>query len=81
MWVEGHWQRGNDLLALRHIKAGEYDPQKIIPEDAFDYTIPFHMLPGLFEKALEEGLFVPKSPGREEDLKIIHRLIDILEKT
>lgn len=81
MWVDGHWWMDFSYNALRHVKAGERpDHPGMISEDDFDQTIPLALLPSLFEAAMENGVYLHKMSGREEDLKIVHRLLDVVEK-
>lgn len=79
MWVEGHWVEREDYLGLGWIKAGDYDPTQLIPDGAYEPTLDRHQVTSLIEYALSHGLvplqITPES--RTEDLKIIHRLLDM----
>jgi hypothetical protein len=80
MWTEGHWVLDHSLRAIVHVKPGDYPAGESLPADAFDHALPTHLLPGLFDAAQEHGLLPTrlKPEPRTEDLKIIHRLLDIM---
>ena len=78
-YITGHWWDDPREGAYVHIKAGYYDVDQT-PET--DYAIPFDMLPGLIEHAREHGMLpiITTEQSRTEDLKIIHRSLDIIDK-
>lgn len=76
MWVEGHWYYDPGLRALCHIPSGDQPETGLIEPDL---TIPARVIPGLIETAMEQGLVTTKAQSRVEDLKIVHRLLDILD--
>ena len=78
VWVEGHWWYDPASRAFEHVPAGNYeDPGAAITPDM---TIAANLVPSLIETAMEQGLLPAKAQSRVEDLKIIHRLLDIMGK-
>lgn len=43
-----------------------------------EHTIPARAISGLMDCATNEGIWMSKPVGRVEDLRIIHRLLDIM---
>lgn len=78
-WIEGHWVLDIDTLEVAYIPPGEY-PENERPEATI--RVSTHLLPSLFEMARDGGLLpvTPQRASREEDLKIIHRLLDLMGK-
>lgn len=71
------WVVADDIHGLRRVKAGDY-PEFAVAE--FDKELCFTELPSLIE-ALEAGGYLrPRLDERlrTEDLKITHRLLDLL---
>jgi hypothetical protein len=67
---------------LKHFKGGEIEPCKYIPDEMFDVIMPTHYIPELVAFLTEKGYIKPtmSNQSREEDLKIVHRLLDLCEK-
>ncbi len=78
MWKESFWYVDYSRRALCRTRAGEYTEGSIIE---VEMEVDFFHLPGLVEAARDNGLIpIQMSPeGRGEDLKIVHRLLDIME--
>lgn len=73
-----YWEYDKSLRAfLGYADHGEANGVDI-PEVL--HRIPAREVAGLMECATNEGIWMSKPMGRVEDLKIIHRLLDVLEK-
>lgn len=75
------WIISQNRDALVHLKGGEYIPEGFMERD-IDVAIPEQYLHELGMFLYEQGYIRPQmnNESRAEDLKIVHRLIDILEK-
>ena len=81
-WFRGGWQYDAFARELIYIEPHERQEGTMIDRRHVTIVIPgehFHELAHVME---EHGLFVPKmtQATREPDLKIINRLMDIIEK-
>lgn len=74
---ESRWFYDPSYGALRRTVAGEYEPDVSPPTDL---EIPFREIPSLVQALEENGLLKPRLDERlrTEDLKITHRLMDLL---
>ena len=77
------WIYDSRILGIRFLPAGMYDTSKFYdeaPEGSFE--IPYDIIPSLITFLDENGFIKPRLDTRlrEEDLKITHRLFDLLEK-
>ena len=83
VWREGYWFYDIDYFAYRHRRAGQYDPQVRLGDDTVDATLPSDAdIPGLIKLLEQDGYIKPRLDERlrTEDLKITHRLLDIMER-
>ena len=83
VWREGYWFYDIDYLAYRHRRAGHYDPSVIPGPETIDVTLPTDIdMSGLVRLLEESGYIKPRLDERlrTEDLKITHRLLDIMER-
>jgi hypothetical protein len=83
VWREGRWYYDIDYLEIRHLRAGYYEPQERPNDESIDAKIPHGTdLNGLVKVLEDIGYLKPRLDERlrTEDLKITHRLLDILEK-
>lgn len=77
-FVEAHWYMDHSLRAFCYVPPGDYDegvsidPSIIVPWKAALALIPELEAEGLLKPKLDQSL-------RTEDLKITHRLLDIIE--
>ena len=79
-WFDGAWHYDPSGRCFRHLRAGWYDGCSELPDGCYDIVIPreaAHQLAALMQ---EQGHTSIKAESREEDLKIVHRLLDIMEK-
>ena len=85
VYVQAHWYLDRDFRALRYIPAGHYaintntypggiEGSVAVPEITTSSLIEFLDANGYIKPRLDTRL-------REEDLKITHRLIDLLDKS
>ena len=83
-YLEDRWFLYPHTGEIKHLRGGECDlPEGAeIPWDYYDVTIPHHLIPSLVAFLDKEGYVKPKmdNQSRAEDLKIVHRLFDLLEK-
>jgi hypothetical protein len=81
-WFEGGWQRDYSLRGFRYTLPGEYDDSVSIPWASSGTFISDEQARQLIPILEEQGLLRPRLDERlrVEDLKITHRLIDLLEK-
>ena len=80
---EAKWLNPIGQDGLYHFKGGYYESAIEGPkEEDYDVIIPTHYIPELIHYLTEQGYIKPQlsKESREEDLKIIHRLLDIAEK-
>ena len=79
---EGSWRFNHELNSIVHIKAGEYEHGQMLPLEAFDIVIPQESQHELIDFMDKHNMVKPKmdNQSRAEDLKIVHRLIDLMEQ-
>ena len=79
MWVSEHWYYEPAMRAMVLTRAGDYDLGSM---SEIEMRIDIRLIPSLVEEAMKEGLLPVKitPQSREEDLKIIHRLMDIMDR-
>lgn len=82
MYVEPKWIFSMEDDTLVHFKGGNKEPFTAYETDDFDVIIPRHYIPELIQFLTDKGYIKPQmsKESREEDLKIVHRLLDIIEK-
>ena len=81
-WCEGHWFFEVSMAAWRYVPPGEYDLGVSIPGSQITHSLDSREI-ALLVDALQEAHWIkPKIDERvrEEDVKVIHRLLDIIEK-
>jgi len=81
-YTEGGWRFDWTTGSYVYIKPGEYDIGGSLPSDAIICKINNRLIPELLEVLDKEGQLPRryKNEDREPDLKVVHRLLDILEK-
>ena len=80
-FIEGHWVFDIDYLAYRWIPDGEYNAAVAI--DRKDSIFIDDRMASKLLKYMEENRHIPLTVNQslhQDDLKIVHRLIDIIEK-
>ena len=82
MFREPKWIVVQETASLAHFKGGEVDIGERLTKDDFDIIIPLHYVPELVQFLTEKGYITPQmsKESREEDIKIIHRLLDLCNK-
>lgn len=78
---EPTWYIDYSTSTLKHFKGGKIDPCACIPSEMHDILMPTHYIPELVAFLTEKGYIKPtmSNQSREEDLKIVHRLLDLCE--
>lgn len=81
MWQEDKWIQLWDMDAIALIRAGERTPGVSLKKEDYKIVINRHDLHYLVEFLESNGYLKPRLDERlrTEDLKITHRLLDILE--
>lgn len=82
-WHDQRWFYDFQTGDILHMRGGDYDTQSSLPPEALDIRIGHRDdLSGLVKVLEERGYVVPRLDDRlrAEDLKITHRLLDLLEK-
>lgn len=81
-YFEGGWREDSSFDAIKHIRAGYYTLGEWLPDEAYDVVIGRRDIHTLIEFLDREGYIKPRLDTRlrEEDLKITHRLLDLLDK-
>ena len=79
-YYDGLWLETSEHDDIRHIRAGWYDSDKPLPESAFDVVLRRRDVNTLIHFLDTEGYIKPRLDERlrDEDLKITHRLLDII---
>ena len=82
MYHAPDWIGGPCVFYIKHFKGGEYIPGKDIPDEDFDVKIPMEYIHSLVAFLEKEGYIRPtmSAESRDADLKIIHKLIDVIGK-
>lgn len=77
--VDGHWYEDPSIRGFVYIAPGLYE-EGVVPEPTL--TLPMRAAQELVPLLEQAGLIKPRLDERlrVEDLKITHRLIDLLEK-
>lgn len=82
-WFNGEWFWDITCQRLVYIPRGEYEPDRLIDVEAIENKIVinreayFDLLEFIKENERGKGIL---RTDREEDLKLINRLVDIIEK-
>jgi hypothetical protein len=81
-YFDGHWYFDMAYDAWRFVKAGYYEEAAFPPDEAFEHTIRQQEIFMLIDALDKAGWIKPRLDERlrNEDLKITHRLLDIIEK-
>ena len=81
-YVNGHWFEDFARAAWVYVRAGYYEEGVQIPNNAVEHTISDVVIRQLIKALDEAGWIKPRLDERlrTEDLKITHRLLDLLEK-
>jgi len=81
-WHDGHWFHDMSLDSWCYLKPGYYEVGAMKSPDDFLHQITPSEVYSLIRKLDEEGWIKPRLDERlrTEDLKITHRLLDLLEK-
>jgi len=81
-YFPGGWRFNYETGAIVHVKAGEYNHGQLIPQEAYDVIIPQMYQAELIDFMDKQNMVKPKmdNQSRAEDLKIVHRLLDVMEK-
>jgi len=79
-YYEAQWHFDVALRAWVMTKAGFYNPEVMLSPDDFQHVIQSEDVRALIRKLDDAGWIVPRLDQRlrEEDLKITHRLLDIV---
>jgi len=82
MYIEPKWVIDITIGTISHFKGGNYESLVQLQEDDYDIVIPQYYIPELIQLLTEKGYIKPQmsKESREEDIKIIHRLLDVVEK-
>jgi hypothetical protein len=82
VWHEGHWFEDIACHMWRYVKPGEYEAGVSLPDDACSHAVTFTEMKILIECLDGSGWLRPRldDKARQDDLKVVHRLIDLLEK-
>ncbi|MFC1924258.1 hypothetical protein ACFLXA_02710 [Chloroflexota bacterium] len=81
-FYEPRWYQSESHDEWWHFKGGWKEPCTQITDDDIDIRIPSMYLHGLIKALDEQGYIKPRLDERlrTEDLKITHRLLDVIEK-
>lgn len=81
-WRDDRWNQNHATDEVVHVKAHEAQEGSMIDPSNFDIIIPHEHIPSLVEYLIKNGYVRPliNNESRQEDLKIIHRLLDNLNK-
>ncbi|KKN31722.1 hypothetical protein LCGC14_0821070 [marine sediment metagenome] len=81
-WFDGDWFFDNSLNAWRYLKSGYYEAGVMHSSGDFLHQVSARETEALIRKLDSEGWIKPRLDERlrAEDLKITHRLIDLLQK-
>lgn len=79
-WFDGYWYRSPASLSFCYVPAGFYDPSQFPPSTTVLTDMEVLTLVPVLER---EGFLKPRLDDRlrQEDLKITHRLLDLLART
>jgi len=82
MWMDGRWFFDVPLASWRYIAAGEYEPASSVTDEQITHSLSLREVDQLLDTLKEAHWIKPEvnMQLREEDVKIIHRLLDIIEK-
>lgn len=82
VWREGYWF--DDLMTHTwfYFPPGDYELFKEFPREKASHAVSYREMESLIRALDESGWLKPKLEDkvRQDDLKIVHRLIDLLEK-
>jgi len=81
-WQEGHWFFDVPMASWRYVPPGEYERGVSISDGQITHSLDSREV-ALLVDALQEAHWIkPKinERVREEDVKVIHRLLDIIQK-
>jgi len=81
-YINGFWMWDHATGNIGHLKSGEYNQMEALKEEDFDIIIPRSHVNELVDFLDKNNLIKPKmdNQSRDADLKIVHRLLDVIEK-
>jgi len=79
-WFDSRWFFDVSLASWRYVPAGEYEPGVRITDSQITHSLLIHEVDQLLNTLKEAHWIKPEvnMQLREEDVKIIHRLLDII---
>ncbi len=82
VWHQGGWYSNPAWGDWRYVRPGERDPAVSISDDDIEYRIDGQVVQQLILALDKAGWIVPRLDERlrAEDLKMTHRLLDLLEQ-
>lgn len=82
-WFSGKWYLSECYDAWFYRRPGYYEPSLELPDDSIEHKIDSSAIRQLIQALDEAGWIKPRLDERlrAEDLKITHRLLDIIEKS
>jgi len=82
-WHDGHWFFDTSLNSWCYLRPGYYEPGIVPTAEDFLHQIPDREIETLIRELDTHGWIKPRLDERlrSEDLKIRHRLIDLLDKS
>ena len=82
-WFDGGWFLSQSLNCWCYLKPGYYEPGVMHQPEDFLHQITAQEIESLIRKLDEAGWIKPRLDERlrREDLKITHRVIDLLDKS
>ena len=81
-YFEGRWFFNEAFNAWCYLKPGYYEPASLPGQEDFLHQIDAQTIQNLIRRLDEEGWIKPRLDERlrTEDLKIMHRLLDIIQQ-
>ena len=80
-WFNGDWFIDAPSGSIRHVEAGEYEDYKRFEHEDCDIIIDRRDINTLIDFLFKNGYIKPQlGENRTEDIKLINRLIDVIEK-
>jgi hypothetical protein len=78
IFYKGGWVNRLDKGTFEFVEAHTMDIGAEISREHILYVVPYDVLPELIQKLETHGMLPKLESSRDEDLKIVHRLIDLL---
>lgn len=81
VWMNGMWFRDIGTPFIKHIRPGFRNPMEFAKPEDIDVIIDVMTVPDLIKVLESGGYLTPRLDERlrSEDLKITHRLLDIIQ--